>query len=167
MTIRPANPGDREVILDIFTEIVAAGETFALPRDLSRADALAFWCGEANKVFVCENRGRIPGSYYLKPNHSGPGNHVANAGYIVAPSERGGGIGRAMAEHSIEEARRLGFRSMQFNFVVSTNESALRLWKQLGFAIVGTLPGAFDHPTRGYVDAYVMYMDLTSPPACN
>ena len=162
MTIRPAVPEDHEFSLDIFMEIVAAGETFALPRDLSRADATAFWCGDENTIFVCEESGRILGSYYLKPNHSGPGSHVANAGYIVAAGERGKHIGRAMAEHSIEEARRLGFRSMQFNFVVSTNESAVRLWKQLGFGIVGTLPGVFRHPTRGYVDAYVMFMDLAS-----
>ena len=162
MTIRPAVPEDYEFIFDIFTEILAAGETFALPRDLSRADALAFWCEDENTVFVCEENGRILGSYYLKPNHSGPGRHVANAGYIVAVAERGKHIGRTMAEHSIEKARRLGFRSMQFNFVVSTNESALRLWKRLGFAVVGTLPGVFQHPARGYVDAYLMFMELGS-----
>jgi L-amino acid N-acyltransferase YncA len=162
MTIRPAIPEDHEFVLDIFMEIVAAGETFALPQDLSRESALVFWCGDENTVFVYEESGRILGSYYLKPNHSGPGNHVANAGYVVAAGARGKHIGRTMAEHSIEEARRLGFRSMQFNFVVSTNESAVRLWKQLGFATVGTLPGVFHHPTRGYVDAYVMFMDLTS-----
>lgn len=162
MTIRPATPEDREFILDIFMEIVAAGETFALPTDLSREGALAFWFGNENRVFVCEEQGRILGSYYLKPNHSGPGDHVANAGYIVSAEERGKHIGRAMAEHSIEEARRIGFRSMQFNFVISTNESAVRLWKQLGFVTVGTLPGVFHHPTRGYVEAYVMFMDLTS-----
>jgi L-amino acid N-acyltransferase YncA len=162
MTIRPAIPEDREFILDIFTEILAAGETFALPQDFPRADALAFWYGDENTVFICEESGRILGSYYLKPNHSGPGRHVANAGYIVAAEERGKHIGRTMAEHSIGEARRLGFRSMQFNFVVSTNESAVRLWKELGFGVVGTLPGVFRHPTRGYVDAYVMFMDLVS-----
>ncbi len=160
MTIRPATPEDHELILDIFTEVVAAGETFALPRDLSRESALVFWCGSENKVFVCEDGGRILGSYYLKPNHLGPGSHVANAGYIVAAGERGKHIGRTMAEHSIEEARRLGFRSMQFNCVVSTNEAAVRLWKQLGFGVVGTLPGAFEHPSRGQVDAFVMFRQL-------
>jgi len=163
MTIRPAISQDRESILDIFMEIIAAGETFALPQNLSRASALAFWCADENTVFVCEERGRILGSYYLKPNHSGPGSHVANAGYIVADGERGKHIGRTMAEHSIDQARQLGFRSMQFNLVVSTNESAVRLWRQLGFAIVGTLPGVFRHPSRGYVDAYLMFMDLISP----
>lgn len=163
MTIRPAIPEDYESILDIFMEIVAAGEAFVLPRDLSRESALAFWFGKENRVFVCEDQGRVLGSYYLKPNHPGPGEHVANAGYIVAAEERGKHLGRAMAEHSIEEARRLGFRSMQFNFVVSTNESAVRLWKQLGFVTVGTLPGVFHHPTRGFVDACVMFMDLASP----
>ena len=162
MTIRPAVREDHEFILDIFMEILAAGETFALSQDLSRADALAFWCGDENTVFVCEENGRIFGSYYLKPNHSGPGRHVANAGYIVAAEERGKHIGRTIAEHSIEQARRMGFRSMQFNFVVSTNESAVLLWKRLGFTIVGRLPGVFQHPARGYVDAYVMFMELGS-----
>ncbi len=162
MTIRPALPEDDDFILDIFMEIIGAGETFALPQDLSREKALAFWCGDKNTVFVCEENGRILGSYYLKPNHSGPGSHVANAGYIVVSTERGKNIGRALAEHSIEEARRLGYRAMQFNFVISTNESAVRLWKRLGFAIVGTLPEVFHHPSLGYVDAYVMFMDLAS-----
>jgi L-amino acid N-acyltransferase YncA len=162
MIIRQAIPEDHEFILEIFMEVVAAGETFVLPQDLSREKALAFWLGRQNMVFVCEEDGRILGSYYLKSNHPGPGSHVANAGYIVAASERGKHIGRTMAEHSIEEARRLGFRAMQFNFVVSTNVAAVRLWRELGFAIVGTLPGVFHYPTRGYVDAYVMFMELAS-----
>jgi len=160
MIIRPAVSKDNEFILDIFMEVAAAGETFALPRDLSREEALEFWCGAGNTVFVGEEGGQIVGSYFLKPNQAGPGNHVANAGYIVASLERGKHFGRTLAEHSIAEARRLGFRAMQFNFVISTNRSAVRLWTQLGFRIVGTLPGVFQHPAQGYVDAHVMFMEL-------
>jgi ribosomal protein S18 acetylase RimI-like enzyme len=102
----------------------------------------------------------IVGTYILRPNQSGPGSHVANAAFMVAPDARGMGIGRKMGEHSLSEARRIGFRAMQFNFVVSTNASAIRLWQQLGFKIIGTLPGAFRHPEKGYVDVYVMYRSL-------
>jgi ribosomal protein S18 acetylase RimI-like enzyme len=96
----------------------------------------------------------------LRPNQFGGGSHVANAGFMVAPEARGQGVGRAMGEHCLSEACRLAFRAMQFNFVVSTNEPAIRLWEQLGFEIVGTLPGAFRHPEKGEVNVYVMYRSL-------
>lgn len=102
----------------------------------------------------------LVGTYLLRANQPGGGSHVANAAFVVAPNAQGKGIGRAMAEHCLSEARRLGFRAMQFNFVVSTNASAIHLWKSLGFEIVGTLSGAFRHPQEGYVDAYVMYRSL-------
>jgi ribosomal protein S18 acetylase RimI-like enzyme len=105
---------------------------------------------------------RILGTYILKANQPGLGSHVANAGFMVAPSAQGRGIGRTMGEHCLREAQRLGFRAMQFNFVVSTNETALRLWKDLGFSIVGRLPGAFRHAQEGFVDVYVMYRRLSS-----
>jgi len=103
---------------------------------------------------------KIVGTYILRANQAGPGAHVANAAYMVAKEARGLGVGRNMAEHSLSEARRLGFRAMQFNFVVSTNTSAIHLWQQLGFKIVGTLPGAFRHSKLGYVDVYVMFRSL-------
>jgi GNAT superfamily N-acetyltransferase len=109
---------------------------------------------------VLEEGGVTIGTYVLKPNQPALGSHVANAGFMVSPHARGRGAGRRMGEHSLAEARRLGFRAMQFNFVVSTNESALQLWKSLGFKAIGTLPGAFKHATRGYVDAYVMFQSL-------
>ena len=106
--------------------------------------------------------GGVVGTYILRPNQSGPGSHVANAAFMVARDAEGAGVGRRMAEHCLSEARRMGFRAMQFNFVVSTNVRALHLWNQLGFKIVGTLPGAFRHPEKGYVDVYVMYRSLLS-----
>ena len=105
-------------------------------------------------------RRHVVGTYILRANQPGSGSHVANAAFMVAPTARGQGIGHAMGEHCLSEARRLGFRAMQFNFVVSTNKGAIRLWKQLGFKIVGTLPGAFRHPQKGYVDVYVMFRSL-------
>jgi ribosomal protein S18 acetylase RimI-like enzyme len=111
-------------------------------------------------VFVAEDGGQIVGTYYLRANNRGGGSHVANCGYIVAANASRHGVARAMYVHSLERARGRDFTAMQFNFVISSNERAVRLWQDCGFAIVGTLPGAFAHPTRGIVDAYVMYRSL-------
>jgi L-amino acid N-acyltransferase YncA len=157
MKIRSARHADRDAIWKIFHEIVAVGDTYALDPDFSRKEALQYWCGKNTRAYVAENGGRIVGTYILRPNQSGGGSHVANAAFMVASDAQGQGVGRAMGEHCLSEARRLGFRAIQFNFVVSTNESAVRLWQELGFKIVGTLPGAFCHPEKGYVDVYVMY----------
>ena len=160
MKIRKADEADRDAIWKIFHGVVAAGDTYAIDPDMSREEALAYWSGADTQTYVAESTGRVVATYILRPNQSGGGSHVANAGFMVAPDARGQGIGRAMGEHCLSEARRLGFRAMQFNFVVSTNESALRLWEDLGFKIVGTLPGAFRHPGKGYVDVYVMFRSL-------
>jgi L-amino acid N-acyltransferase YncA len=160
MNIRPATAADHDAIWTMFHGVIAAGDAFAFDPEMPRAVALAYWCGIGRHSYVAEMDGHICGSYYLKPNQEGGGGHVANAGYMVVRAARGQHVGRAMGEHSLVEARRLGFRAMQFNFVVSTNESAVHLWKELGFAIVGTLPAAFLHPKRGYVDVYVMFRSL-------
>jgi L-amino acid N-acyltransferase YncA len=160
MKIRLAREADRDAIWEIFHEVVAAGDTYAIDPDVSREEGLAYWSGADTQTYVAESTGRVVGTYILRPNQSGGGSHVANAGFMVAPDTRGQGIGRAMGEHCLNEARRLGFRAMQFNFVVSTNKSAVRLWEDLGFKIVGTLPGAFRHPEKGYVDVYVMFRSL-------
>ncbi|PYK38148.1 MAG: GNAT family N-acetyltransferase [Verrucomicrobia bacterium] len=160
MNIRPAVEQDRDAIWNIFHEVVAAGDTYAFDPQMSREDALAYWFCEGTHTHVAEQDRHVVGTYILKVNQGGAGSHVANAAFMVALNARGQGIGRGMGEHCLSEARRIGFRAMQFNFVVSTNESALRLWYQLGFKIVGTLPGAFRHPERGYVDVYVMFRSL-------
>ncbi len=115
----------------------------------------------ANHCHVAERDGTVVGTYIVRANQPGLGSHVANAAFMVAPDARGLGVGQAMGEHCLAEAQRLGFRAMQFNFVVSTNEAAVRLWQRLGFEIVGTLPGAFRHAEKGYVAAYVMYRSLS------
>ena len=160
LRIREASASDTGSIWDIFHAVVSRGDTYAFDPKISREDALAYWLHPANRCFVAEREGRIVGTYILKANQPGLGAHVANAAYMVSPDARGLGVGRAMGEHSLKEARRLGFRAMQFNFVVSTNESAVRLWQRLGFSIVGTLPGAFRHSSGRYVDAYVMFRSL-------
>ena len=160
MTIRPATSDDDDALWAVLEPVIRAGETFALPRDMTREAALAFWRAPGADVFVTEEAGAIVGSYFVRPNQRGGGAHVANGGYVTAVGATGRGIARAMCAHSIEHARARGFRAMQYNIVVSTNERAVRLWQAMGFAIVGRLPGAFAHPAHGDVDAFVMYRAL-------
>jgi L-amino acid N-acyltransferase YncA len=161
LEIRKATETDPDEIWKIFRDVIAAGDTYAIDPGISRPDALALWFRDDAHIFVAERTRRVVGSYALKPNQGGAGSHVANAAFIVDSEARGQGVGRAMAEHCLAEARRLGFRGMQFNFVVSSNKSAIRLWRELEFNIVGTLPAAFRHPEKGYVDVYVMFRSLT------
>jgi len=160
MEIRPAEPDDDEAIWSVIGPIIRAGETYALPPALSRTDALAYWRAPGNAVFVAEDDGRVVGTYYLRANQRGGGSHVANCGYMTAAEATGRGVARAMCAHSLDHARRREFLAMQYNFVVSTNERAIRLWQSFGFEIVGRLPGAFEHPRLGVVDALVMYRRL-------
>jgi ribosomal protein S18 acetylase RimI-like enzyme len=159
IAIRPALPSDDDAIWSILEPTFRAGETYPIPRAISRSDALAYWRTPGHEVFVAED-GRIVGTYYLRANNRGGGAHVANCGYMTAPDAFGRGVARAMCAHSLAYARTRGFTGMQFNFVIAANGRAVRLWQSLGFTIVGTLPGAFDHPMRGLVDAYVMFRAL-------
>ncbi len=160
MHIRSATDSDADAVWAILEPIVRAGETYTLPRNMTRADALRHWFAPAHDVFVAESDGAIVGTYLLRPNQLGGGAHVCNCDYMTAPWSTGRGVARAMCEHSLAHARSRGFRAMQFNFVVSTNDRAVRLWQSLGFEIVGRLPKAFSHPQHGYVDALVMYRSL-------
>ena len=158
--IRPATKSDSEAVWTILEPVIRAGETYTQPRDMSKEQALAYWFSEEKEPFVWEENHRILGTYFIKANQHGGGAHVANCGYITAESERGRGIARAMCLHSLERAKERGFRAMQFNFVVSTNAAAVKLWSSLGFETVGRLPLAFDHPAHGFVDALVMYRQI-------
>lgn len=160
MQIRTATPSDSDAIWAIVEPTIRAGDTYTVPSDWGREKALAYWLSDEKEVFVAEEDGRVLGTYYLKANQLGGGGHVANCGYMVAPGAYGRGLARRMAEHSIAHAKARGFRAIQFNFVVSSNERAVRLWQSLGFDVVGRLPGAFRHPELGFVDALVMYRSL-------
>jgi ribosomal protein S18 acetylase RimI-like enzyme len=160
MQIRLAMPEDHDAIWYIIEPVIRAGETYTLPRDMSREDGLSYWFAPGHEVFVAQDGDVILGTYFLQANQRGGGSHVANCGYITAGHATGRGLARAMCEHSLERARQRGFRAMQFNFVVSANERAVRLWERCGFTIVGRLPGAFQHPKLGYCDAFVMYYQL-------
>jgi L-amino acid N-acyltransferase YncA len=160
LEIRRASDADADAIWRIFRAVVEPGDTYAFDPDTPRDEALATWMSPRVRTYVAGADGETFGTYVLKPNQPGLGAHVANAAFMVAPWARGRGVGRAMADHCLAEARRLGYRAMQFNFVVSTNEPAVALWKQMGFEIVGTLPGAFRHRKLGFVDVYVMFRSL-------
>ena len=160
MQIRPATPADDDAVWRILEPMIRAGETYPLPREMRRHEAFAYWCAPEHEVFVALDGGEVAGTYYLRANQKGGGAHVANCGYVTAPHASGRGVGRAMCEHSLARAGARGFRAMQFNFVVSSNTRAVRLWQSCGFEIVGRIPEAFRHPTAGLVDALVMVRPL-------
>ncbi|HTN34135.1 MAG TPA: GNAT family N-acetyltransferase [Marinobacter sp.] len=157
MTIREAHKEDWVSIWPIFHEIVKAGETYAYDPATTMEQAEKIWLEAPRKTFVFEEGGNILGTYYIKTNQAGPGDHVCNCGYMVSSAARGKGLATALCEHSQKVAAELGYKAMQFNFVASTNEGAVRLWTKLGFETVGRLPKAFRHPEKEFVDALVMY----------
>ena len=160
IVIRPDGPADDDAIWRILAPVIREGETYPLHLDTDREGAFAYWRAPGHTCFVAEVDGEVLGIYHLRTNQGGPGNHVANCGYMVAPAARGRGIASALCQHSLEEARRRGYRAVQFNLVVATNTRAIALWKRHGFTEIGRLPGAFRHPPQGYVDALVMYQTL-------
>jgi ribosomal protein S18 acetylase RimI-like enzyme len=159
MHIRPALPSDDEAIGRIIAPTIRAGETYALPTDWTEAEALAYWRSPGHTVFVADD-GAVVGTYYIRPNQRGGGDHVANCAFVTAASATGRGVASAMCTHALHYAAAAGYKAIQFNFVVSTNTRAVALWRRFGFEIVGRLPGAFRHPTLGLVEALVMYRAL-------
>ena len=160
MIVRRALQSDADRIWRLIEPVIRAGDTYALPRTMTHDDVLEYWMGSDRRTFVADQADDLLGTYYLKANQAGGGNHVCNCGYITSQKARGRGVASLMCRHSLETARAEGFRAMQFNCVVATNEDAIRLWKKHGFDVVGRLPGAFRHPEQGYVDALVMYQTL-------
>lgn len=160
MSIRPATGRDLDAIWAILEPMIRAGETYPLSRDMNREQAFGFWFSPEKEVFVWEEDGHVLGTYFLKANQQGGGAHIANCGYVTSQAAQGRGIARAMCLHSLERAKERGFRAMQFNFVVSSNTRAVKLWSGLGFEIVGLLPEVFAHPKLGFVDALVMFRPI-------
>lgn len=157
MNIREATELDWDSIWPIFSDVVSAGETYAYEPATTKEEAKRIWLDTPKRVFVFEENGSLHGTYYLKTNQAGPGNHVCNCGYMVSSAARGKGLATKMCEHSQKVAIELGYKAMQFNFVASSNDGAVRLWNKLGFETVGELPRAFKHPSKGFVNALVMY----------
>lgn len=183
ITIRKYTEEDKEQIWKIIKSVISTGDTYVFAPDSSREKMLRFWCGAEKQTYVAvlseppalagglnlpeknfasanKPDEKIVGSFYIKENQPDLGSHIANAGYIVSPEARGRGVGRQMAEFSLEEARRSGYKAMQFNFVVKTNEMAVKLWQNLGFEIIGEIPEAFNHLEKGLTNAYIMYRRL-------
>ena len=162
MNIRLASQADRPSVWEIIEPVIRSGETYTLDPIMTRGEALDYWFGEDKTTFVVEEDGVTLGTYYIRSNQHGGGNHVCNCGYMTASHSTGKGVARAMCQHSMVYAKSKGYLAMQFNFVVSTNHRAIGLWQSLGFEVVGKLPKAFKHPSAGYVDALVMFKDLVS-----
>lgn len=160
MQIRQAQKSDWPKLWPILQAVFASGDTYPNSPDTTEEDAYHYWLVAPQFTYLAEHNGDVLGTYYLKPNQKDLGAHVCNTGYMVSPQHRGKGVGRKLGEHSLQEAKRLGFKAMQYNLVVSTNAKAVHLWQDLGFEIVGTLPKAFHHKDKGFVDAYVMYQWL-------
>lgn len=160
-TLRPFHASDWPSLWKLLHATFQSGETYAYAPEASEAEVHAAWIEAPEETFVAvEPDGRVVGTFYLKPNQPGLGSHVANCGYVVAADAAGRGIATRLCEHSQAEAAARGYRAIQFNFVVATNERAVRLWQRLGFAIVGRVPGAFRHARLGYVDVLVMHKAL-------
>lgn len=160
MEIRKYREEDKEAIWKIIEYVISKGDSFTFAPDVSREFAIEDWCRPEKHTFVAVSENKIVGTFYIKANQTGLGSHVANGSYMVSPDARRTGIGRMMGEFSLEEARKLGFYAMQFNFVVKSNEKAVNLWKSLGFEIIGEIPEAYRHLENGLTNAYIMYRKL-------
>jgi len=151
---------DFEAFWPVFKEVVIAQETYAFDPDIDFEAAYDLWCFLPQKTYVIKENGVILGSYYIKANASGPSSHISNCGYIVSPESRGKGIARKLCIHSQKVAIELGYSAMQFNSVVSTNEIAIKLWKKLGYEIIGIIPNAYKHKRLGLVNSFIMHKQL-------
>ena len=161
MTIRRASDADWPAVWGLLEPVFRSAETYAVDPNISEAEAHHYWIMRPHATYVLEHQGRICGTYYLVANQAGRGGHICNCGYVVDPEVRGQGLAARMCQHSQSEAVTFGFAAMQFNFVLSSNAGAVRLWQRLGFEIIGTIPKAYDHPHDGVVDAFIMYKPLT------
>lgn len=160
MDIVSAEEWHRDPIWEIFREVVAEGDTYAYPPGISKEEGLSAWFHHDVRTFVAMEDGQIFGTYILKANQPGLGGHVATASFMVSASSRGQGIGSQLCIHAMKVAKASGFLAMQFNLVVSTNDTAVNLWKRHGFHVVGRVPGGFRHSRLGYVDALIMHRYL-------
>jgi GNAT superfamily N-acetyltransferase len=161
LSIRLYEPADWPAVWQILHATFLAGDTYAFEPNSTEAQIHDAWISLPAATFVaCDAEGTIVGTYFIKSNQTGLGSHVCNCGYVVAPACQGQGIASRMCEHSQAQAVSMSYRAMQFNLVVATNDRAVRLWQKLGYSVVGTLPGAFQHQRLGFVDAFVIYKTL-------
>jgi GNAT superfamily N-acetyltransferase len=161
-TARIATNEDEESLWGILEPMVRKGGTYVFSLDKSKESLMGYWMGVDKSTFVVELDGELVGTFYLKANQEGLGDHVCNAGFVVAPAAEGQGIGRWMGEFAQAEAKSRGFLAMQFNFVIKTNQRAVQLWKSLGFAVIGEIPDAYRHPELGLVPALIFHKKLSN-----
>ena len=158
--ITPATPADEARIWALLQPVFSAGDTYAVDPLIDREAAIAYWMEADKTAFILRIEGQAVGTYYIRPNQPGGGAHICNCGFITAPSARGKGVARRMLEHALIEAKQQGYRAMQFNFVLASNQRALAIWQRNGFATIGRIPQAFLHPKQGYVDALILHRSL-------
>ena len=160
LEIRKAVESDKDAVWEIIQAVISTGDTYVFAPDSPKEKMLEYWFGEEKETYVAVSDDKILGSFFLKANQPDLGAHICNAGYLVSSEAKGKGVGRKMAEFSLPEAKRLGYRAMQFNFVVKSNEIAVKLWLSLGFEVIGEIPEAFQHQQNGLTNALIMYRKL-------
>ena len=158
--IRPTIDEDKPAVWRIIQAVLVGGDTYTFAPDIAEGEMMAYWFSPEKYNYVAVTDGAVVGTFWLKANQPGLGSHIANAAYMVSPDTKGKGVGKRMAEYSLDEARRLGFTAMQFNFVVKSNTVAVKLWQNVGFEIIGEIPDAFNHSTNGLTNAYMMHRKL-------
>ena len=158
--IRTATGTDADEIWNIIKEVIATGDTYVFDPTSSKEKMLAYWLAQGNHTFVALFNGEVVGTFLIRDNQPDLGSHIANAAYMTSPKASGQGVGKKMGEFSLEEARRLGYKAMQFNIVIKSNARAVQLWQKLGFSIIGEIPEAFNHRRDGLTNAYIMYRKL-------
>jgi GNAT superfamily N-acetyltransferase len=161
-TARIATNEDEEALWGILEPMVRRGGTYVFSLDKSKESLMGYWMGADKSTFVVELDGELVGTFYLKANQEGLGDHICNAGFVVAPAAEGQGIGRWMGEFAQAEAKSRGFLAMQFNFVIKSNQRAVQLWKSLGFSVIGEIPEAYRHPDLGLVPALIFHKKLSN-----
>ena len=160
MKIREANSNDYDSVWEIFESVIKTGDTYVFDPKTKKDDLSKHWFSSSMRTYVAEENNRILGTYIIKPNQIDLGSHIANCSYMVHPNAQGKGVGKLLCEHSIENAKHLRFKAIQFNIVVSENKGAVELWRKYGFAIIGTIPKGFKHMKLGFVDAHIMYKEI-------
>ncbi|MCM0042514.1 MAG: GNAT family N-acetyltransferase [Algoriphagus sp.] len=166
LAARIATHEDQEVLWGVLEPMIRMGGTYVFSLDKTKESMMAYWMGADKVTFAVENEGVVVGTFYLKANQEGLGDHICNAGFVVSRDAEGLGVGRWMGEFAQVEAKSRGFLAMQFNFVIQSNQKAVHLWKSLGFSVIGEIPEAYRHPHLGLVPALIFYKKLTDYPLC-
>jgi len=157
---RPSQSKDEDGIWEIIKEVISSGDTYVFSPNSSKEKMLTYWFADHIHTYTVIRSDQIVGTFIIKDNHPDLGSHIANASYMISPKHQGMGLGRQMAENSLIIAKELGYRAMQFNIVVKSNERALKLWDKMGFKVVGEVPEAFKHPKKGYANALILWKKL-------